>query len=234
MYSVPQPSISFSQTRPRKRKRVSAGPTKSIAGRVKRLEASIEHKSKDYVLNNNTSHVNNGTVIQLLEIATGDDIDEREGRRIRVESIQMRHHVNHTNTTGLGGLADFRTALVWDKFPNAGTPAYSDIYELTSFAEGENAIAPLNLKNRDRFQVIYDDCNGVGKGVTQRFGTGSSVDLIHTDNMFRKVGKMTTYGDTDKPVTGGLLLVLCASASTDSAPLTINTKAYARIRFTDA
>lgn len=224
--------------RPRKRARTSGKPTKSIVARVKRLEAAVEKKSKEFVVNSTTSHVSIGSVTMLNQLTLGDDIDQREGRRIMITSTSMKYHTL-TAQIAANNMVDLRTAIVWDKYPNQGVAGYGEIFELTTLAEGENPLAPLNLANRDRFVLLYDNVNYVKHGKIDRYGIAPAGSVlaqeIGADNMFVKINRTSTYGEgSDIPVTGGLLLVTCGSSNTDAGGPSSNFKAYNRFRFTDS
>lgn len=98
-------------------------------------------------------HTNYGAsttaVFTLLNgIAVGDDITNRDGRRVHLKSLFIRGFVGPEDSNTTFQLA--RLLVVYDKQANGGTPVTTDVLNTAT------ATAPMNLNNRERFKVILD------------------------------------------------------------------------------
>lgn len=85
-------------------------------------------------------------------ITVGDDASNRDGRQIRVKSIQIQCSVNQNATSvGSGALTRYRYILFMDNRPQIGTtPAYTDIFSGTNVS---NTFYNLSDQWR-RFRII--------------------------------------------------------------------------------
>lgn len=213
---------------------------RTLAARVSKIEATIEHKSIDFAAKADATSPTvyfkpTGQVTVLNEISAGDDLSNREGRRAMVESCFMRYHIRLRSAD----LAEYRHMLVWDKYANGAKATAEEILDFSGVIDGEEAMAPLNLENRDRFNVLYDDTNGVGHPSLDRqgYGTASAGEAQDVQQKaYVKVGKVSTWGGiSNVPTTGALLLVTLGNTWTSpTAAPTQNFVGVYRTRFTDA
>lgn len=90
------------------------------------------------------------TITLLNGIATGTDYTNRIGRKITIKSILFRATVvpNTSSNTPAGDTT--RHMIIYDSQPNGAAPAIADILQNSSIND------PLNLNNRDRFRVLFD------------------------------------------------------------------------------
>lgn len=190
----------------------------TVNAKVNALNSRIERKSKDFADKSPMASVfvPTGSVFVLNDIATGDNIDQREGRRITTESLLMRYHIR----TGDASLGNYRLMIVWDRYPGGVKAVSSDILDFSGVIDGEEALAPLNLSNRDRFQVLYDDTNGLGPGChRQVYGTSAGVEEQDvTCKHYINLGEATTYASEINGVaqTGALYLVVLGNQWTSA------------------
>lgn len=198
----------------------------SVNSKVNKIMRTQEKKAKDFgvkALNVTSSFYSpSGNVVNLIDIVQGDDIDSREGRRISVESFLLRYHIRYSEPTGGSGnaLATIRTLVVWDKYPNGSLASGAEILDFSGIINGEEALAPMNLGNRDRFQVLFDDTNGLHKdAIRQNYGTGTLEESEVTCKTFVKVNKQSTWSDSTAsvPTTGALLLVTVGNQWADAS-----------------
>lgn len=121
----------------------------SLQKQVSSLRRDTEYKWWD----TNTTSFTTGVVSPLNLVPLGDDSNTRDGRKIRIKSIQI---------TGYGASADTKGAprimVVYDKQTNGSLPAITDILESNNWASYHN----LNFRNR--FKVLYDNIGGLKRG----------------------------------------------------------------------
>lgn len=215
-------SLTYGGAVSRKKRKVTVATVNAKVNKVLRTQ---EKKAFDWAVKSNQSSPRvyftpTGTVDNLTAIPGGDDINQREGRRIALDSLMFRYHIR-MGTTG-GALDNYRLMIVCDKYPNAGVASAAEILDFSTIIAGEEALAPLNLGNRDRFQVLYDDTSGTAAKL-QKYGTateGQLTDVIQ--KKYLKMDKQTTYADLTAtvPQTGALLLVTVGNqwASATVAP----------------
>jgi prephenate dehydratase len=130
---------------------------------IRRLLNSIEHK----VVTSTTSTVPTtaGYVVNTTAVVQGDDLADRTGRKIFIESLRFRVNQLATATNNT------RFMLVRDRF-NLGTiPGVTDI--LTSASVGA-AYQSDNVIVQKRFQILMDvtksySLNGTLAGIADRY-----------------------------------------------------------------
>lgn len=146
-------------------RRLTGKPTNIHPGQARalnRLLAAVEHK----VITSNTGTVPTtaGYVVNTTVVGEGDDLADRSGRKIYIESLHMRLNQLATATNNT------RFILVRDKFNLGAVPAVLDI--ITSASVG----APYHQDNvitQKRFKVLLDvtksySLNGTLAGVVDR------------------------------------------------------------------
>lgn len=215
----------------------------SLPKRVAKLERAVEHKSKDFAVK--SSYISptkyftpTGQIEVLNDMGQGDTLDTREGRRASMESLTMRYQIR-INDVG-GGLANYRLMIVWDKYPNNGVATADEILDFSTVIDGEEALAMPNLGNRERFQILYDDTNGIapGKGIKQVYGTsGGNLECDFSQKHYLKINKQSIWGgDLETlPTTGALLLVTVGNKFGDATQVPIHAwTGVFRTRFTDS
>lgn len=214
--------------RPTKRlykKRKSTVATLSRA--VRQIQRSQESKWHDVSVASATA----GQVEPLTNVPLGDDSISRDGRKITLTSLMIRIVAVGSNATGVYGFP--RLVIVYDKVPNGVLPAATDIF--TSAA----STAFMNLNNRNRFKVLYDNMGGLGHnrdpynistlgtgGVfSTNFGIEDHVKIPRLETIFKDTGSGTTAGTTN----GALYAVFLGSGADAS---TLDGKF--RLRFLDS
>lgn len=141
-----------------------------------------------------------GTIVLLSGCAQGTDINQRVGDSIKYMSLMLEGFVT-LNATSQDLV---KVSVVMDMQGNAGTPAYSDIYELG------NASASLAQRNKttvDRFRVLKEwnldlDTAGLtikkfkcflkfpmGKDSHEKFnGTGATSASVYSNGIYLVFG----------------------------------------------
>jgi len=152
-----------------------------------------------------------GFINVVNAVAEGDDNTQRSGRQVTNTSVLLRIPLV---TTGVG-LA--RTMLVWDYQANGALPAVTDILQTA------NTVSPMNLNNRERFSIIFDEIWPMGLTTSDNYN--------HLVTCYKKFEVKSIYSGTTGVIasmtTGALLLLTIADVQTDA------TNGYVRVRFND-
>lgn len=187
---------------------------------VRRIKKSQELKWHDVNLTSATG----GQVEPLNNVPLGDDATSRDGRK-----IMMTACISKGNVGGVSAFGYPRYAIVYDMAPNGVLPAASDIFTSTV------GVAQVNLNNRNRFKILWDNHGGLGLGrdpFNLTPGTGSSTAYVWNDyiklrdmiTIYKDTGSGTTAGTT----TGALYAVFLGAGSTSQGEISF------RIRFLDS
>ncbi len=134
-----------------------------------------------------------GSVTNLTAIAQGDDIDERDGNKIRVKYIKFSGSV-----TLNASASDSRVRIVVIRDNNGSTtqPAITDLYT-TASGYANNQMKVSTPQNNSRFTVLYDRLliMDAGHGLTQQFKWSSSLDhhVFYTGTAATDEGKGNLY-----------------------------------------
>jgi len=165
--------------------------------------------------------------LQLLNgMALGTTGITRIGRQVTIKSWLFRMAVNAAATGNTGLL---RVVVVWDSQANGAALTTTDLFESSNVADV--LVSPLNLSNRERFQVVMDKVYNLGGlGAVD----GVPPDTIHIEK-FKKMNKIVTFnggnaGTVGDIATNSLYLITFGSVGTASP----STSYHSRIRFTDA
>lgn len=96
-----------------------------------------------------TGNVDVSGVALINSIAQGDESTNRQGRKIKHDSVTFNMNVGCSSSNGVCGV----WSIVLDRQPNGSLPAITDIYDTTS-----GAPTPLATKNtllyQDRFVIL--------------------------------------------------------------------------------
>lgn len=175
---------------------------------------NVEFKKHDVV-----ASINPGTagVFQLLNgVPAGDDFNARDGRQVRIKSIQMNlrclKNPSATNTV-------FRMLLVIDKQSNTAGPTAANILDLTTATAVD---AHRNLDYRKRFVILKDVRFCVNADTPEKI-----VDFYKRLDMKEVFdGTAGTIGDIS---TNSIYLLLISDEATNTPAVLYNS----RIRFID-
>ncbi len=245
---------------PAYKKRKTMTVTKEVAAlkrKVRELERAPELKAKPFVwssgqigsgepINSNEYFISGNVKLinAFTEGIAGTD-GERIGEQVTNKSMWIRH-----KETIAGKSVAYRTAIVWDKQPNGVVASYSDIFKDDTFSEADLPYAGINLMNRDRFTILYDNINSMHKNAKMQLSVSASAGT----EIVRDVGesyidlknKKSTWAETSTiPRTGALLLVTLAQDSVLSAggsgepeiatgQATVTAQGAIRLRYTDS
>ena len=141
----------------------------------------------------------------------------------------------------------YRTAVVWDRQGTA-TPTFTDIFRDDTGIVGELPLAGINLKNRERFTILYDNINSMHRNAKYQAAVKAS-DTTVPELIIRDGGEsyidlgaaryQSVFEETDTvPTTGQLLLVTIANTINRADDTAVACQryfnVYIRMRYTDA
>ena len=177
----------------------------------------------------NTTVTTTWSGILINGIAQGADFNQRIGRKSQMKSVLFNGNFfpSTTSANAYQGIY-LRTAIIYDSQPNSGTfPLGTDIFA------ANNPNSPMNLNNRDRFQVIMDIRKQIGS-----FNTNATPALVAGSpsnaywNKYKKCSKETVFSGTAATIgsisTGSLYLFWIGDFNGVAM-----IDYYTRIRFTD-
>ncbi len=147
------------------------------------------------------SFVTTGSVIQGFVIPEGDGQSEREGRKVRIKSIEWRGTITLVSSTVINeGTDTVRLMAVWDKQANKALPAVTDIL---LFAVQESF---KNLEQSGRFITLWDksfviNCKGLA-------GDGTTSDTAPASKWFHYYRKLNIEMIYDNVATTGVIATI--------------------------
>lgn len=208
---------------PDKQWRSKYSKTKRLANRIKRLEkgqSGKEWKYFDTAVNADSS--TGGTVQCLNLVAEGDDITDREGRSINLQTIYMKMNYRTNTTTDFD--YTFRTMLILDTQNNSANPAIGDILDTVSVT----SLRELATESRSRFRILYDKVTIVN---TQYTGVkaGRYREYFKKFKKPKKLDFINTTGVIGSVTGKALFLVVFGNTGANHADANIKV----RIRYTD-
>lgn len=231
----------------RKRDEESKTPRKKSKGNLKRamlLSSRGEMKAVDASSTSlNIAFSTSAAKALLNGTVPGNAIQNRLGRRMRMESIQVQGAVLQVQN-GAGPGNDFLNLyLVYDEQPNGAAFAFSDLIQScdNSGTTGSTVFGFMNMSNSKRFRILRHWKKKIGcpAGVSANQPAQEGTDYVTTTtiNWFLKLKGLDvqyntgTAGTIADIQTGALyLMAVGANASADSQySLAFN----ARLRFHD-
>lgn len=149
----------------------------------------------------------------------GTSFNNRIGRKIRWVSLQFRHNVFPAG--GATGVSQNRILIVYDKQNNGGTPAVTDIVQVSAF------VSPLNLDNADRFIVICDEITPSVQSNALNVSCQRYIKL-NLESIYN-----TGTAGTAADCLHGAIFVMFANNADSTAGNGSGADFYARLRFVD-
>ena len=175
----------------------------------------------------NYSMDTSGTVVLLNGVAIGTDYTDRNGRKIRVSSIQIRGFIRPSDNGTAPSCV--RWMIVYDKQPNGALPTAGDVLRQL------NGTSMLNLSNRDRFRVLVDKqyaIGGISDTATQAYAMSPTVYNV---KWYKSCNLDVVFDGTTSAISdlqSGSIFLL--TIGTEAAATAATLQASLRIRFTDA
>lgn len=235
---------------PNKKRKTTDSHVRRLEARIKAIEHATELKEKSFISigafdssSASDEYGENGkvSIISTLSEGTGGTDGERVGDVVKWKKMFIRH-CNRFE----GANPNYRTAIVWDR-QGVGAPSYEEIFKDDTLLDGDKPLSGVNLKNRERFTVLYDNINSAHKSATMQMTLGTSG--VNFTEVIRETGehyidlspeKYTSVfeGTNTIPQTGQLLLVTVANSiiagGGDIVGMTRYININLRMRYTDA
>lgn len=194
-----------------------------------------------------------GSVAAINLVTAGSSFFQRVGRKIEMKSVELSYQISPITSQTLATAQDWlRILIVYDRQTNGALPNVSDVLQDTDAAGANttNIASGVNLNNRDRFLVIYDDrtqlpqvTNTMGvltnvfpNSFGGRNGTSSGFGNVH---IFRKLKGLVCHFKADSVpgvigdvATGGLFLITIGSLAAAAQNFAL-TPWKIRVRYND-
>ncbi len=177
----------------------------SLAAQVYALKKmiNVEYKSlRSTVL----GAVQAGNVLNLFALAVGDDFDDRDGRKIRPFSVQVKGQVvMHASAVA----TSYRIVIVKDRAGTTTQPAITDLFvSAIRFARGEPKIDSPDVSSR--FQIIWD----------KTYKMEDSGVKLHEINFYKQLnGHMYFTGATASDEGRGSIYMFTATTEATNVPV---------------
>lgn len=195
----------------------------SVRGRY-RSRGPSELKTIDTTATN-ASPVATGSVVLLNGVATGDDYNTRDGRKIQMKSILLRILLSPDTTQSAPQGDIMRVMIVYDKQTNGTALTAANVLQ-TGVIQ-----SPNNLNNRDRFVVLSDKFLTLPSWV---FAAGALTQGGPTPKylkIYKPLNLDTIYNSASGAIadisTGSLYLIMLTAREVSSVNY------HSRIRFTE-
>lgn len=182
---------------------------------------SLAEKKMYRVFNATSSNiVSTGTVVCCNPMQKGDDLDNRTGQKVVMDSIYITFKLAYSQT-GLGNVA---VALIWNKFPDGVATSLGNIYDTGSTSANAYTLAHLNWDSKGTYKVLAKQMYCLSSNDSDiKFGT------FYVKKYLRTLYKNTNAGDETDIANGSLLFVFW-SDFTSNYPTITYTSSY---RFID-
>lgn len=129
------------------------------------------------------------TIAPLTLVAEGDDYNQRNGRSIKLKSLQCRYYLNANASATQSYMV--RVLIFIDKDSRGSAPTSSELLQ-----DNTNFNSPINLNNGKRFVVLYDKISDISPTNTDdslKWKSYFKQLAMHTSFM----GTGATQGDAD-------------------------------------
>ncbi len=157
-------------------------------------------------------------IISLTSIAQGDSTNQRDGAQCKITSIRFRYTITQDPTAVA---TQVRVMVVLDKQTNQAIYTGGDL--LADVTVNDAVIAPRNLDNMRRFQVLMDRTHSFSESGT----------LTSTHSFIKKVNIMLRFDNAAAAITSmtenSLSLLFVSNEATNTPTVTH----HSRLRFVD-
>ena len=196
-----------------------------IGYRTSGFSKPVEKKVLDNVLPNTTLFpavtVATGLINLLNGISQGDDINQRDGRKFKMDYLFYRLNVSNQATTGAEA-ENYRLVIVYDRQPNNVIATSANIFTPDQFS------GLVNLDNRARFLILHDMMFRITRsGVASQFNTFFKKKKINLKGL--EVVNSGT-GNTIGSISSGALLV-CTYRTTGTTTTNLSGECAFRLRW---
>lgn len=190
----------------------------TLASKVNRLIRNQEKKYLDTTLAASVIAIGGNLVTNVSIIPQGDTATTRDGSQVNYISLQAAFEVSNVVNA-------YRVVYVLDTQPGAAAATAADVFEAPTLAA-----SPLNITNRLRFKVLFDNYGGYERGFYNIENSGTAAK--HPCKFFRKLDIMATFvtaaGGSGASSNNQILQVILAGRSA------VTVDSYTRLRFIDS
>lgn len=214
---------------PWKKKRTNTVKSVSVARIVRpmikrALREDVETKLFD-LANNNLGPIDySGTVVALADIAQGDDINNRIGRKVQCKRLYLRIAIK-APTWSAGNYAQFRLIVFQDTMNTGTDPTTADVLETVGSAS--SVLSPLDRQfaEANRFHILYDQVKHLNYN-------DSMVELFKVNKT--KLRPIEFVGSSATSNGKNMIYALVITDQPPSVGFPVNYDTYSRLYFTDS
>jgi hypothetical protein len=172
-----------------------------------------------------------GNLYPLNLLAEGDDVVNRTGRLVQMDSLELRWHTEPTVPGScLGGFV--RLIVFWDKFPNQTTTGVPTVAQVLT-STGTSAVVDSStlFGNMDRFMILHDEVRYCGGDMSaSEFYTAQPHGLIRINLKGSEYySQYSSTGSTYNDLVHGGLVFLVAGSKVAGSGVTVSYES--RVRF---
>lgn len=142
-----------------KRTRKRARTTKAKQPATRSLTRMTESKFCDLNVGGSLGLTATVTLLNGIEIGTG--ANQRIGRNVYLDKIDIWYQLNNVDISISAGAHDVRVLVFLDKAPiyTGAAPVVTDLLQTvtTAGAASTNSASMLNMDNRNRFHILHDN-----------------------------------------------------------------------------
>ncbi len=189
--------------------------TSWLVNKVHQLSGLINTEFKKIDVTDAATVSTTASIVVINPSVVGDDFDNRDGRKIRIKSVQL------TLTAAIGVTTTFtfvRVLIVIDKQPNEIQLVITDLLDFA------NITSHRNLDGRKRFAILFDQ-------ILELNQEGKRTAVI---KWYKKLDMITIYDDSNAgtivDITSNALYLIISSDETTLVPFITRTT---RVRFID-
>lgn len=189
-------------------------PSRTITGELKSVD-----------VNTTVGFLDSGQVTLCNGLARGDDIGDRDGRRIYIRSIEAECMLPAHTVQGF-----FRFMVVYDKEANGSAFGLTDLLEYAGAGVPAAPASPIKLSNRARFIVLYD--SGARPMDDASLRDAGTVFRYKRSGLMMPVTYNSGNAGTIADIQSGALCTVCCSSLPAASGFTAG-QLNVRVRFTE-
>jgi len=195
-----RPSKIFSKRPSNKRWKVSSSTITKAIMRNTELRASNVIES--------TAISSTGYIKLLNGIGTGNDINQRAGREIRLDSLDFQYRV--TPAGALNGYGYYQFWIIYDSAPNGVIPVFLDIFTNASSQTAQR------IDNMWRFKILWHKTHGMNRNSTLLLNDNDAVYQKHNFSLSNKLVQYKDVGTGIGDIAKGALYLVMIGSNADA------------------
>lgn len=169
--------------------------------------------------------------VLLNGVATGTDYNTRVGRKTLLKSLYVRINFKFNSNNPVAGVA-CRLMIIQDKQSNGAVPTIANVLQTGNY------IDPINLDNRERFNVLMDKLYTFFPASTSAGPIiGGGNPITKTVKVYKKLNLATIFSGVGATIgsiqTGGIWMLWVTDTGVAATPHYL-LDYYSRVRFVDS